>query len=249
MKTNIKIQLTYLLLFCLLAILIQSCQKDWLEPKPLSIYVPENVYVDNAGMEGSLLALREGLRTEIYGGSRMLCSELFSSDISICGSEVDRFPKNWNTQMTPTAVYDDVLTLKFWPLSYSQIRNANVIISRIDDLDIKEQDKNKIKAEAFFFRAFWYYRLINQFGNVPFINKEHTAPKLDFYSHSRNTILNKIQADLEFAVQWLPDVVDHGKVNRAAGNHLLTKVYLANLQFDKAISSASAVINDGIHSL
>ncbi len=40
-----------------------------------------------------------------------------------------------------------------------------------------------------------------------------------------------------------------GDINKAAVNHLLTKVNLALLDFDGAIASASAVINDGYHYL
>src|SRR5690606_18218427 len=40
-----------------------------------------------------------------------------------------------------------------------------------------------------------------------------------------------------------------GDINKAAVNHLLTKVNLALAEFDDAIASANAVINDGIHFL
>ena len=112
-----------------------------------------------------------------------------------------------------------------------------------------EQEKNEILGEAYFHRAYAYYRLVHQFGDVPFLGKEYTAPKNNFYTTSRKTILQKIQTDLEFSVKWLPQTVLAGKINRAAGNHLLAKVYLANSNFDGAIASTSAVINDGIHSL
>ena len=54
---------------------------------------------------------------------------------------------------------------------------------------------------------------------------------------------------MKFAVQWLPEIVDPGKVNKAAGNHLLAKICLANSDFDGAITATNAVIGDGIHSL
>jgi len=39
---------------------------------------------------------------------------------------------------------------------------------------------------------YWYYKLVNQFGDVPFIDKEVTTPKLDFYSHTRSSILKML---------------------------------------------------------
>ena len=94
-----------------------------------------------------------------------------------------------------------------------------------------------------------YYRLVHLYGDVPFLNIEHTAPKIDFYTHSRKTILAKIEEDLAWAVQWLPKTVVPGAVSKAAGNHLLTKIYLSNGKFTEAVDASSAVINDGIHFL
>jgi starch-binding outer membrane protein, SusD/RagB family len=250
MKKQIRNTLKFIIVICITSGFLQACQEDWLDPKPLSIYTPDGVLVDEAGMESILLALREGLRHEVVAGNRMLASELYTSDIAICGSEVSAMPHNFNVQVIPTASTNNMPFMRYWEFGYNHIRNANTVISRIDGATFpSEQVKNRILAEGYFHRAYWYYRLVHQFGDVPFINIEHTAPKLDFFSHSRNTILDKIQEDLEFAVQYLPEVVDPGKVNRAAGNHLLTKVYLANLEFDKAIVSASAVINDGKYTL
>jgi len=230
-------------------LLFFSCSEDWLEIKPLSIFVPESIYVDREGMDALLLNLRKNLRYDYYGSTNVLVNELMSSDCAVSGVKGVVGTHNFNTQVTPTGT-DQNNFFKSWNVAYNQVRNANVLISRIDNIeDISEEDKNELLAEGYFHRAYWYYRLVHQFGDVPFLNKEYTEPKIDFYTHSRKTILDKIQSDMEFAVQWLPDVVEPGKVNRAAGNHLLTKIYLANSDFDSAITAASAVINDGMHSL
>jgi len=236
-------------LLSVIAVMIFSCEEGWFSPKPLSIFAPENVYVDKAGLDAVLLTCRRGLRDEFYGGPSVFTNELMSSECCISGSKGVTATHNFRIQVTPNGTGQSDF-FKHWDNAYVQIRNANVIISRIDAPDWNsEQDKNEILAEAYFHRAYWYYRLVNQFGDVPFLNREYTEPKTTFYTHSRKTILTKIQDDMEFAVLWLPNIVDPGKVNRAAGNHLLTKIYLANSQFDKAISSASAVIESGVHSL
>ncbi len=237
------------ILLSVFAFLIFSCEESWLDPKPLSIFVPENIYIDKAGLDAVLLTNRKNLRNEYYGGPNVFDNELVGTDAFVSGNKSNQATHNFPLQVTPTGtgLHD---FFDSWNNAYNQIRNANVVISRIDLPEwAGEQDKNEILGEAYFHRAYWYYRLVHQFGDVPFLNKEYTEPKIDFYTHSRKTILNKIQSDMEFAVQWLPEVVEPGKVNRAAGNHLLTKIYLANSQFDKAITSASAVINDGFHSL
>ncbi|MDR2232909.1 MAG: RagB/SusD family nutrient uptake outer membrane protein [Tannerella sp.] len=237
---NLKISIvTILLIFATV-----SCE-DYLAPSPLSFFTPENIYVDRAGMETVLVTLRRGLRNEYYGDHKLMCIENYGAETAICTGENQEI-HNWNIQVTPTSSGSPTLIRNFFVLAYEQIRNANTIISRIDEPSWEsEADKNAILAEAYFHRAYWYYRLVNQFGDVPFLNKEYNTPKIDYVTHSRQTILDKIQSDLEFSVNWLPRDVNQGKVNRGAGYHLLTKVYLANCQFQKAVEAASTVIDGG----
>ena len=235
-------------------LVVSSACSDFLDPKPLSFYTPEDIYVDKAGMETVLVTLRRGLRNEYYGSHKLMCVEHYASDLAICTGENMEI-HNWNTQVTPTVKSSDVndgpqILPNYFVLAYEQIRNANTIISRIDKTKWdSEKDRNEILAEAYFHRAYWYYRLVHQFGDVPFLGEEYSTPKIDFCTYTRQAILNKIQSDLEFAVKWLPEDVNQGKVNRAAGNHLLTKVYLANCQFQKAVESASQVIDGGRYAL
>ncbi|MFB2118432.1 RagB/SusD family nutrient uptake outer membrane protein [Parapedobacter sp. 2B3] len=219
-------------------------------PKPLSFFTPESVFVDKAGMDGLLLTLRRDLRNDFYAPSPTnLAHEYISSDLAVAAETAAATTQNFDRQVVPTGTGSSDF-FRSWTQAFQAIKNANIVISRIDipDWDA-DNDKNEVLAEGFFHRAYWYYRLVHQFGDVPFINKEHVAPKMDFYTHSRKTILAKIQADMEFAVQWLPEIVEPGKVNRAAGLHLLTKICLANSAFVQAIDAASAVINNGRYKL
>lgn len=44
--------------------LLNSCSDSWLEPKPLSIYTPENTYVDADGLYAALVACERNMRHE-----------------------------------------------------------------------------------------------------------------------------------------------------------------------------------------
>lgn len=225
--------------------MIFGCDDEWLDPQPLSINTPENIYVNKKGMESVLLSLRRDLRADFYGNNPMpLTLELISSDIGVAGEQRQDMVINHNLFSTPTQV-GAWTEYRNWEVAWKPIRDANVVISRIDNPEWEnENDKNEILAEAYFHRAYWYYRLVHQFGDVPFINKEHTSPKNDFLTHSRKTILDKIETDLEFSVQWLPEVVLPGQISRAAGYHLLSKIYLANSKFEEAINSTTIIIDD-----
>ena len=107
-----------------------------------------------------------------------------------------------------------------------------------------EEDRNACLAEGYFHRAYWYYLLTNQFGDVPWIGEEITGAKLDFNTVSRKTILANIKKDMEYAVQWLPKEVIRGAVSRAAGEHLLAKICLATGDFQQAVDATTRCIND-----
>lgn len=229
---------------------LASCGEDFLEIKPLSIYTPENIYVDEAGFEGVLVNLRKNLRNDFYGEGGGLASELIASDIAISANKAQAAIHNFDTQVIPTGTGTTYDFHEIWDRGFKQIRNANIILARIDNGHFdSEEIKNAIIAEAYFHRAYWYYRLINLFGDVPFLNKEYTEPKFDFYTHSRKTILKKITEDMAFAVLWLPKTAGAGAVTQGAGYHLFAKIQLANCDFDGAIQSASAVIEGGEYKL
>ena len=127
---------------------------------------------------------------------------------------------------------------------YEFVKNANIVVSRIDNIDWDSQEeRNEVLAEALFHRSYWYYRLVHTYGDVPFIGEEIEEVKLDFQTHSRTAILEKLQRDLEFAVQNLPESVGPGGISTFAALHLLTKVYLASTEYDKAIQTATQVID------
>jgi len=237
--------------FCaFLCLLIFSCGDDFLKIKPLSIYTPESIYTDETGFEGVLVTLRKNLRVDFYAEAGGLASELISSDIAISANKAQDAIHNFDTQVLPTGTGNNYNFHEIWTRGYNQIRNANVILSRIEQGSFaSEEKKNAIIAEAYFHRSFWYYRLIHLFGDIPFLNIEHTAPKIDFYTHSRKTILAKIIDDMSFAVKWLPETAIPGAVTQGAGYHLFAKILLADGQFEEAVQASTAVIEGGKYAL
>jgi len=245
MKKTIKYALFTILFFTAL-----SCGDEFLNIKPLSIYTPESIYTNESGFEAVLVSLRKNLRVDFYSDAGGIASELISSDIAISANKAQDAIHNFDTQVLPTGTGGSYDFHEIWTRGYNQIRNANVILSRIEQGTFESEDsKNAIIAEAYFHRSYWYYRMIHLFGDIPFLNIEYTAPKIDFYTHSRKTILAKIVEDMSFAVKWLPETAVPGAVTQGAGYHLYTKILLADSQFEKAVEAATAVINNGKYSL
>ncbi len=233
---------------------ITSCKETWLKPEPLSFYEPDLTFKDLGGLKATLVACERNLRLEWYGDAMPMITESIFSDIAVEGTTDKSGPaQNLNLLITPDAQLNHIDYNRigwYWLEGYKGIKYANTAISRIDLPTYKnEQEKNELLGAAYFHRAARYYRLTQQFGDVPLILTEINGPKLDFQTTKREVILKKMKADLEFAEQWVPAVTDKGTVNKGSVSHLLTKVNLALGLFDDAIKSATNVIDGGTHKL
>lgn len=232
-----------------------SCNKDWLKPEPLSFYEPDLTYVDAGAMRAALVACARNARIEYYGDNPPILTEMLFSEVTVEGvTDKSGPPQDLNLLITPDLANennaDRARIFHYWSEGYKGIKYANTVISRIDNAQYaSEAERNAILGSAYFHRAMRYYRLCMQFGDVPAVMKEHTAPKTDFFSTKRDVILQYIKKDLDSAKNWVGDNVNRGEVTKGAILHLLTKVNLALGRFDDAIASATEVINGGQYSL
>jgi hypothetical protein len=251
MKNNIK----YFSIFAyLLMVVVSSCNKDWLTPKPLSIYSPENTFVDATGFKAALGASAKNIRDEFFGDGSPIITENIFSDISVEGTDDKTGPaQNMDLQIRPDAQLNNGDFNRigwYWDQEWIGVRMANTIITRLPLAKaLTDAERNSFMGQAYFFRAYNYYRLTNQFGDVPCPITEITTAKVDFASVKREVILKRMKTDLEYAVQYVPWTADKGTVNRGACYHLLTKINLALGLFDDAIASSTALINNGSYKL
>ena len=120
-------------------LLIQtSCSEEWLKPDPLSFYAPENVFLNKAGYVSALITLRKDLKYECYGNRHPFSAEWAYSDLACATVQAD-FRKN-----TPSGSAFFPL-LRYFENVYEFIKNANVVVSRIDDIEWdSDEDRNSI---------------------------------------------------------------------------------------------------------
>lgn len=226
---------------------LSSCSDNWLEPKPLSFYTPENTYVDAEGFEAALVACESVMFSEYNGDGCAILTEMIQADICVEGTTDKAGPQmDMDKSLLPDANLNSADYTRvgwYWSQGYAAIKYANVIIARIGNVPFSDEaQKNTILGQAYFHRAYWYYKLVHQFGDVPFLDWELTAPKTDFYTYDRWSILERIKKDLEYAYQWVPDAVDRGRVSKSACGTLLMKVNICLGYFDEAIEIGNAIV-------
>ena len=251
---NIVISKKITLALALLLLMNTSCEDGWLDPQPLSLFTPENIFVNEAGFKSALASCAANLRDEWYGDGAPIITELIFSEMAVEGT-TDKFGPavDLNVLITPDANLNSADFNRigwYWERHWLGIRLANTIIERLPAVTtIKEDVKNLLIGKAYFYRSYHYYRLVHQFGDVPTTFKEISSPKIDFQTVKRDAILAKLKADLDIAFKNVPFGGDKGDVNKASIGHLLTKINLSLGLFDEAIAIADQVIGNGTYKL
>ncbi|NGM66578.1 RagB/SusD family nutrient uptake outer membrane protein [Sphingobacterium sp. SGR-19] len=244
------------------AVLYSGCTTDFLKPDPLSFYEPETTFSTRSGLDATLALADRHLRT-YWGGTTTrdawvpISTEYMLSDIAVSGkTDAGNIFADVATRLTPTdGAYDNNVNsiAYFWGQTYAGIKHANAITSFIDNVpDLDETTKQEYLGRAYFHRSFRYLALCFQYNDVPLVTKILRFPKRNFKTTSREAILEMITADMEKAVEWVPDQSQMdliGLVNKGACRQLLIKCYLATGQWDKAIEQANILINQSGYAL
>ncbi|SFU13073.1 Starch-binding associating with outer membrane [Algoriphagus locisalis] len=232
-----------------------ACNEDWLEPQPLSFYSPENTYNEASGLWAALVACERNMRHEYTGDGSPILTEHIFSEVAVEGTTDKSGPaQDMNLLITPDANLNSTDTNRigwYWYEGFKGIKYANTVVSRIDqpqDYE-SEAERNHILATAYFHRSLRYYRLTQQFGDVPLILEEIVTPRLDFFSTDKMVILRKMKEDLDWGEEWMPETIDRGRVPKGALQHLLIKINLALGEFQDALAVANRLIDSGPYAL
>lgn len=220
---------------------LASCnEKEFLEEVPLDFLSPSNVYNSYSGMQSSVTGLYSQVRAweEYSGGLR----NFLATDIAYNARENSDRLGNLLNVYSPTGSQ----AKGSWEAPFQVIKDANAILSHLDDAGLSSEQKNLIEAEARFFRAYSYRNLVYFYGGVPIIKEEITYPKRDFTRASKEDVLRFMKEDFEFASSNLPGIADvnDGRVSDLVAKHYLAETMISLGDYGNAIKYASDVIDD-----
>jgi hypothetical protein len=230
-------------------LMLSGCGRDFLAPQPKSFYTPGNTLTTVAGIQAIVNNLNITLVRQYYGETNYLMTEYFQTDVGV-PVESTTNEELYNADHETPTFYPRLWQAKgYFSRAYNAMGYVTTIVSSINKVtDWKStQQRNKYLAIAYFHEAYWYYRLVNQFGDVPVYLAQITKPRTNFYTYKREAILKLMRDHMKWGVQYLPkkSAVKPGQINQAAGYQLLTKIYLELRQFKDAVASASKIINSG----
>lgn len=242
-----KRTISYIAAAATAATLLCSCDKSWLDPKPLSFFAPENTYVNSEGLEAALVAAERNMRHEFFGDGAPILTEMFTSDIAVNGkTDASSSMCDFITQMTPTGLAASVDSNQmswYWSEGFKGIKYANTALDRRFNATFEsEAEENEVIGKCYFHRAYRYYKLIHQFGDVPWIDHEIQTPEDNFSSYDRFSIAEQCYYDMEFAYEWVTDDNDMGAISKGACGLLLMKFCLVTGRYDRAIEVGREVV-------
>lgn len=160
---------------------------------------------------------------------------------------------------------DDVIN-DTWNEFFNGVANANRLIFQfqtvVDAGDVSQDDADAFIAELRALRAFYYYILLDNFGNVPIVTDfeqdplETAQPSSDFQT-GRQQVFNFIEQELLDVV----DLVDNdisatvGRVNKWVVHMTLAKLYLnaevytGTSRWEDVITQTDKIIDSGLYNL
>jgi len=186
------------------ALLMVSCNEDFLETTPLDQASEPQVWSDKGLAEAAVLDLYQGT----WAGTltREETTDAFTDQAVFThpGRGVDGYTEG---KMNPAGSFMDMQWMS-WPQLYPFIRGANIAIEKLqeNEMEFDEGTRNRLLGEAYFMRAHYYTQLMRQFGGVVLL----TEP-LDLDSDpnvARGTFeetVNLIVSDLDQATVLLED--------------------------------------------
>lgn len=213
-----------------------SCTDEWLKPIQYSSLDPDNAYSTYSGCQSLVTKLCKDIRPEFLGRGTNMRYAYECTDLSVL---VNGSPRDYDGIMVPS-FGGKVKSL--WDDSFKSITRAAMLVTRSETMVGSQAQKDEIRACGEFFMGYWYYRLITTYGNIPLILEEIDYPKLDFQTSTMQRIITHMIEYLEDAVKYLPEKANAGSLSKPAANMLLTKYYLMNGDFEKAVGSSTEVI-------
>jgi hypothetical protein len=226
-------QLIYLILTVVTLLGTGSCNKDFMNLQPSDQFADEAVWNDPAliqtfvnniylglphGFSNIMMSsiVDESMYNADFGTSNVTKSLVSPSDYSV----FDETNGNANRQRGMN-----------WSIVYKFVRAANLFFEKSQAAPFAtEEQRNQMKGEVHFLRAYLYNNLVSMYGGVPIINKTYgLTGEFEVPRNSFEECVNFIVADLDTAASLLPlemTAANRGRATRGAALALKSRVLL-----------------------
>lgn len=245
-----RINIYFLSLLIVFLFLFSSCKKFVVAPVPTTEVSSAIAYSSDASSTAVL--------TSIYNG--MIAGTGFASgdgSIGFITALISDEIKNYSTNLALSLAYKNNQRAggsNYWPELYKNIYITNAAIEGITNSKTLTPDvKNHLLGEARFMRAFFYFYLVNLYGDVPLLTSTDYKKNSVTPRTSKAEVYQHIIDDLKLASELLRSdyiapsheaTTDRVRPNKAAASGLLARVYLYTGDWVNAEIASTEVINN-----
>lgn len=245
---------TYILLSLAGTLVLSGCS-NLLEVKPYSSITEQTYFTNESDFEPYLVGIYSSMRNfanmDVYGSHR--------------GDEY----VNGNNSRLNAAAYMHILSetngAVDWQQWYTAIGNCNLLLAKIENFNFGNPDsKQRIQAETYALRAYFYFHLSRIFGDVPLMLQavlDDNVPHLPRASQA--DVLKQVHADLDKALAHYAAIAAANKKDYVSSKYRFNygsvhalradaKLWNAKVlkggkaDFDEAIRSLSEVEASGV---
>ncbi len=242
-------KIKYYFVACLLIAGTISCKKELQVGLPVTQLYTSSVFSnDNTATAAqlSVYAQMSSFPWNIHRSMALSSDELtnYATDVT----SVDLYKNSLNAPL-------DAGSIPIWIPAYNYIYQLNSMLENLQSSTaISMKVKQQLNSEALFMRAYFYFYLVNLYGDVPLVMSTDYKINSILPRTSQTQIYQQIIADLKQAQVSLNSnyvdatdtsvTSDHIRPTSWAATALLARVYLYAGKFDSAEMQSTAIINN-----
>ncbi|WP_372775427.1 RagB/SusD family nutrient uptake outer membrane protein [Mangrovibacterium sp.] len=186
----------YLLLFVSLFPLA-SCEDDLLDTTPQDELTDVNFWTSSGDLELYANSFYQNLPGWAGSGTGYSANPDNGTDLSMGTSASERLLGNASVPSTSSS------SVWYW----GNVRKANYFLDNVDRVTTGEEEElNHYRGEGYFFRAYYYFDLLQSYGDLPIIDQYLTDADLDILYAARdprNEVVDFMLNDLDSAIYLL----------------------------------------------
>lgn len=249
----------FLLSITALLLIQTGCKKFVDVGLPSDQLVTASVFDNDALATGAVVNMYARMQTENSNvGSYYIArfTGLLSDELAYGSTNTDLL--SWYTNNLVAT--DNSFVPQFWSLAYSYIYQCNAILEALPgSVNTHDWVRQQLSGEARFVRAFWYFYLVNFFGDVPLATSTNYTVNTALARAPKDQVYGQILLDLQQAENLLSDGYVNGgdtipvapaapadriRPTKWAARALQARVYLYLGKYDSAEAKATQVIGN-----
>ena len=232
-----------------------SCKKNLLDEPPYGVQTDVSYFKTSDDLNKTLTAAYNNLAVSGFPPAEAALwaiGDVGSDDANKGGGPSTNQPGIYELSLGQQKATNSIIGL-YWSKLYGMIATCNLVIDKQSTVSGDATEIKKMVNQAKFLRAYGYYVLVTNFGDVPLPLTYLNPAKVDLPRSPKADVWAQIQKDLTDAsalptkTQW--GAANDGRATSGAALALLGKAYLFQKKYSEAEVTLKKVIDEGTYSL